>query len=72
MATRPASTGRGSATARPGVDDPLVAPFAVTIELWWGEKDVGAALIEDNLLVLHDRVENLTAAIPKHPGPDAA
>ena len=29
--------------AAPGADDPLVAPFAVTIELWWGEPEHGAA-----------------------------
>lgn len=51
----------------PGADDPLVAPFAVTIELWWGEDGVGSALIEDNFLVLADGVENLTRSVPKVP-----
>lgn len=45
----------------PDADLPLRAPFAVTIELWWGRADVGAALVEDEFLVLDDRVENLTA-----------
>ena len=44
----------------PGADKPLTAPFAVTIELWWGEAGVGAAWVEDNYLVLPDGVENLT------------
>jgi hypothetical protein len=35
--------------------------------LWWGEQGVGAALIEDNFLVLADRVEHLTASVPKLP-----
>jgi Xaa-Pro aminopeptidase len=48
----------------PGADLPLEAPFAVTIELWWGEPDVGAAWVEDNYLVLPDRVERLTADVP--------
>lgn len=46
----------------PDADLPLRAPFAVTIELWWGRKDfAGAALVEDEFLVLADEVENLTA-----------
>ena len=51
----------------PGATEPLVAPYAVTIELWWGEEGVGSALVEDNVLVLPDRVENLTASVPKLP-----
>ncbi len=39
----------------PGSTEPLVAPYAVTIELWWGEEGVGSALVEDNVLVLPDR-----------------
>ena len=49
----------------PGADIPLQAPFAVTIELWWGDPDVGAAWVEDNYLVLPDRVERLTADLPR-------
>ena len=48
----------------PGADLPLRAPFAVTIELWWGAPEVGAAWVEDNYLVLPDRVERLTADVP--------
>ncbi|MFN8151582.1 MAG: M24 family metallopeptidase [Solirubrobacterales bacterium] len=45
----------------PDADLPLRAPFAVTIELWWGRENLeGAALVEDEFLVLADAVENLT------------
>jgi Xaa-Pro aminopeptidase len=55
----------------PGTDEPLIAPYAVTIELWWGEEGVGSALIEDNILVLPDGPVNLTASVPKTPGGDS-
>jgi Xaa-Pro aminopeptidase len=48
-----------------GADDPLVAPFAVTVELWWGKPGLGAAVIEDDYLVTGDGPENLTASVPK-------
>jgi Xaa-Pro aminopeptidase len=48
-----------------GADDPMVAPFAVTIELWWSKPGLGAAVIEDDYLVTPDGPENLTAAVPK-------
>jgi Xaa-Pro aminopeptidase len=48
-----------------GADDPLVAPFAVTIELWWSKPGLGAAVIEDDYLVTADGPENLTASVPK-------
>lgn len=52
-------------------DEPLVAPFAVTIELSWQEAGVGAAWVEDDWLVLPDGAENLSAALPRSPAPRA-
>jgi Xaa-Pro aminopeptidase len=60
----------------PGADEPLIAPFAVAVEFWWGDRDVGAAhheddflaaYYEDDFLVLPDRVENLTAGLTPIP-----
>jgi Xaa-Pro aminopeptidase len=49
----------------PGADLPLAAPFAVTIELAWSSKDVGAVWVEENWLVTKDGPENLTASVPR-------
>jgi Xaa-Pro aminopeptidase len=48
----------------PDPDEPLRAPTALTIEIPWEDDDVGAAYIEDEFLVLPDRVECLTAEVP--------
>jgi Xaa-Pro aminopeptidase len=49
----------------PDADHPLRAPFAVTIEIPWEDPAVGSAYVEDEFLVLADRVEWLTAAVSK-------
>jgi len=53
-------------------DEPLRAPFAVTIELYWQEKGVGQAWVEENWLVLPGGSERLSAALPKTLGPDGS
>jgi Xaa-Pro aminopeptidase len=54
----------------PLVDEPLKAPFAVTIELYWQERGVGQAWVEENWLVLPNGSERLSASLPKTYGPD--
>ena len=51
----------------PDVDEPLVAPFAITIEICWEAPDAGSAWVEDNFLVLADGVEWLSAGVPTAP-----
>ena len=53
-------------------DEPLRAPFAVTIELYWQEKGVGQAWVEENWLVHPGGSERLSAALPKTLGPDGS
>jgi Xaa-Pro aminopeptidase len=53
-------------------DEPLRAPFAVTIELYWQERGVGQAWVEDNWLVLPDHSERLSASLPKTLAPDGS
>src|SRR5262249_19142114 len=55
----------------PGADRPLSAPFAVTIELAWSSKAVGAVWVEENWLVTKDGPENLTASVPRTIAADA-
>ena len=54
----------------PLVDLPLRAPFAVTIELYWAERGVGQAWVEENWLVLPNGSERLSGVLPKTYGPD--
>ena len=54
----------------PLVDQPLKAPYAVTIELYWQEPGVGQAWVEENWLVLPNGSERLSASLPKTYGPD--
>jgi Xaa-Pro aminopeptidase len=54
----------------PLVDEPLRAPFAVTIELYWQEPGVGQAWVEENWLVGLHGSERLSASLPKTFGPD--
>jgi Xaa-Pro dipeptidase len=56
----------------PLVDEPLRAPFAVTIELYWQERGVGQAWVEENWLVLPDGSERLSASLPKTLAPDGS
>ena len=53
-------------------DEPLKAPFAVTIELYWQERGVGQAWVEENWLVLPDGSERLSASLPKTLAPDGS
>jgi Xaa-Pro aminopeptidase len=48
----------------PDPDEPLRAPTALTVEIPWEDDEVGGAYIEDEFLVLPDRVECLTEEVP--------
>lgn len=56
----------------PLADEPLKAPFAVTIELYWQEPGVGQAWVEEDWLVLPNGSERLSAALPKTVAPDGS
>jgi Xaa-Pro aminopeptidase len=56
----------------PLVDEPLKAPFAVTIELYWQERSVGQAWVEENWLVLPNGSERLSSSLPKTLAPDGS